>query len=125
MARAEIPVTPIADKPELSRAVLRLAFSRPPILDATRALGLSDSEIGRLLGCSSMQVSHWATNRRPIPRVKLFALYLFLERIKTLFVGSTAGPYARRARILDDALSDLAQMSVERLAGRNPVPNDA
>ena len=113
MDRAEIPILPVGDKPTLSQAVSRRAFSRPPILDATRAVGLTDAEVARILGCTPMQVSHWATGRRPIPRVKLLALCLFVERLKTLFIGSPAGPYARRARLVSDLLSDLQRMSFD------------
>jgi hypothetical protein len=124
MDRAEIPLLPVADKPALSQAVVRLAFSRPPILDATRAVGLTDAEVACLLGCTPMQVSHWATGRRPIPKIKLFGLYLFIERLKILFVGSPAGPYAKRARILGDALSNLAAMSFEEAwPGESPIPD--
>jgi transcriptional regulator with XRE-family HTH domain len=110
MEHAQIQPLPVADKVALRTAVTRLAFSRPPILDATRAIGLSDSELARLLGCSQMQVSSWATRRRPIPRVKLFAIWMFLV---TLEHECFRGSHAQRAQILGKALRDLAQLSLE------------
>jgi DNA-binding transcriptional regulator YdaS (Cro superfamily) len=49
---------------------------RPPILRATAALGLPDAEVARRLGVHPVQVSDWATGKRPIPRLRHVALRL-------------------------------------------------
>ena len=97
-------------------------LSRPPILEATRVIGLTDAEVARLLGCSPMQVNDWVKRRRPIPLVKHHALLLFMITLTGIigFVDEDPpeGPYARRARLLHDAIIGWSALAADEF------PND-
>jgi hypothetical protein len=90
-------------------------FSRPAILEATRAIGLTDAEVARLLGCTPMQVNDWVKGRRPIPAVKHHALAIFVGGLAGIFdegdITDTA--YSRRARLLQAAIFGWLKLAVE------------
>jgi hypothetical protein len=94
-------------------------LSRPPILEATRIIGLPDAEVARLLGCTPMQVNDWAKRRRPIPLVKHRALLQFAI-VLTGIIGFVdedppEGPYARRAQLLHDAVESSTALAADEL----------
>jgi hypothetical protein len=117
MDHEALPSIPVGDQAALRKVLARRALTRPPILDATRAIGLTDSDLARLIGCSAMVVSEWVTGKRPIPKEKLAALALFLLELEgTLAVISsdlTEGPHAKRAQVLGEAITKLVWMSIE------------
>jgi hypothetical protein len=118
----------------MERAALQVivdrALSRPAILEATRAIGLTDSEVARLLGCTPMQVNDWVKGRRRIPPTKHHALAIFIGGLAGIFdegdIGDTA--YSRRARLLQSAILGWLTLAVEEegamsatLATANPA----
>jgi hypothetical protein len=90
-------------------------LSRPAILEATRAIGLTDAEVARLLGCTPMQVNDWVKGRRPIPAVKHHALAIFVGGLAGIFdegeITDTA--YSKRARLLQTAIASWLRLAVE------------
>ena len=103
----------------MKSAGLRLAsdrvLNRPAILEATRAIGLTDAEVARLLGCTPMQVNDWVKGRRPIPPAKHHALAIFVGGLAGIFdegeIGDTA--YTRRARLLRSAIVGWLKFAIE------------
>jgi DNA-binding transcriptional regulator YdaS (Cro superfamily) len=96
---------------------------RPPILEATRALGLNDRRVAKLIGVTPEAVHSWVTSRRPIPHQRLLALIFVVGRL-TGEVASWAPAqtrYARRAQIATNAASQwnvLARLELmEELGG--------
>jgi hypothetical protein len=98
------------------RATARVA-ERPPILEATRALGVNDSMLARALGISKMTVADWGLGKRPIPIVRHLALLFLVTRLTGL-VGAKYPPqsrYARRAAIARDAAIAWANLARDEL----------
>jgi transcriptional regulator with XRE-family HTH domain len=115
---------PVLDEP---RALVRRIVMRPAILEATRAIGLTDADLARLNGIGKMAVSQWATRFRPIPDfrhaalIELVALFLGvvkaeLEDGSEVFVDHLA--YAQRARLMRDAIWHWLHLAI-REAGIN------
>ena len=78
---------------------------RPAILEATKALGLNDRRVARLLGVSAEFVHSWANGRKPIPHLRLLTLIFLVGRL-TGDIGKQQPPqtrYARRAQMAIDA----------------------
>jgi hypothetical protein len=90
-------------------------FSRPAILEATRAIGLTDAEVARLLGCTPMQVNDWVKGRRPIPAVKHHALAIFVGGLAGIFDEGeiTESAYSKRARLLQSAIVGWLKLAIE------------
>jgi hypothetical protein len=61
---------------------------RPPILQATRALGIRDVDVAHICGVSPVAVNQWANGQRPIPRVKHVALLLIVGFIREMLVDT-------------------------------------
>jgi transcriptional regulator with XRE-family HTH domain len=98
-------------------AVFERLSDRPPILEATRALGLNDRRVARLLGLTSEQINSWVSGKRPIPHRHMLASIFLIKRL----TGEVGGwrpartRYARRARIAVDAANAYAKLAVEEL----------
>jgi hypothetical protein len=60
MEPAELQPLSVANNAALNRAVARRAFSRPAILDATRAVGFSDSELARRICSPAADIAHYS-----------------------------------------------------------------
>jgi hypothetical protein len=52
---------------------------RPPILQATAALGIRDAEVARIVGVAPMVVSQWGSGKRPIPLLRHLALIMVVN----------------------------------------------
>jgi hypothetical protein len=91
---------------------------RPPILQATAALGFSDAEVARALRVAPMVVSQWANGQRPIPIVRHLALSFVVEReVERLRSDADLEcmDQARRLKVTYDACSKwLALSRLER-----------
>jgi hypothetical protein len=92
---------------------------RPPILQATTALGFSDAEVARALRVVPMVVSQWANGQRPIPMVRHLALSFIVEweneRLRQAADPDNAFDQARRLKVTYDACSHwLALSRLER-----------
>jgi hypothetical protein len=89
-----------------STAASRPAFAdRPPILDALKALGLTDARIARAIGCTSEFIAAWRNGKKPIPH-KTHAALIFLVGRLTGQIGASLPPqtrYARRAQVAIEA----------------------
>jgi transcriptional regulator with XRE-family HTH domain len=97
------------------RVIATRVFSRPAILEATRAIGLTDAEVARLLGCTPMQVNDWVKGRRPIPAVKHHALAIFVGGLAGIFDEGeiTETAYSKRARLLQSAILGWLKLAIE------------
>ena len=98
-------------------AVFDRLGDRPPILEATRALGLNDRRVARLLGLKFEQIRSWVSGKRPIPHRHMLALIFLIARL-TGEVGAWVPAqtrYARRARIAVDAAKRYADLATEEL----------
>jgi transcriptional regulator with XRE-family HTH domain len=95
----------------------RLApFSRPAILEATRAVGLSDSDLARLLNCTPMAVNDWVKGRRRIPPAKHLAMVHFIAALAGILEGVLDPPntvHARRAELLREVILKWLAMAVD------------
>jgi hypothetical protein len=90
---------------------------RPPILEATRSLGLTDRTIARLMNISAVAVNQWAIGTKPIPHVRHLALLFLVTRL-TGVVGANFPPqsrYARRAQIARDAATAWAALARDEM----------
>lgn len=99
---------------------------RPPVLNATRALGLADHELARAFGISAMAVSHWATEQRPIPLTRHLALLFVIGRLLGAIDAAhpPATKYARRMAVAHESARQWAELSklelYEQLGGDPP-----
>src|SRR5687767_14158439 len=81
-----------------STTASRPAFAdRPPILDALKALGLTDARIARAIGCRSEFIAAWRNGKKPIPH-KPHAALIFLVGRLTGQIGASLPPQTRCAR---------------------------
>jgi hypothetical protein len=90
---------------------------RPPILEATRSLGINDRRIAKLNGVSPEAVHAWSTGKRPIPHVRHVALLFVVTRLAGI-VGAAFPPqskYARRAAVARESAAAWAQLAKEEL----------
>jgi hypothetical protein len=98
-----------------AQVIVNRVLSRPAILEATRAVGLTDAEVARLLGCTPMQVNDWVKGRRPIPAIKHHALAIFVGGLAGIFdegeISDTA--YSKRARLLQSAILGWLKIALE------------
>jgi DNA-binding transcriptional regulator YiaG len=79
--------------PAMTTTLDRLApFSRPAILEATRAVGLTDSELARLLNLSPVTVHDWTTGKRRFPPAKHHALVHFIAALAGILKGDLDPP---------------------------------
>jgi DNA-binding transcriptional regulator YdaS (Cro superfamily) len=103
--------------PAMTTLTDRLApFSRPAILEATRAIGLSDSELARLLEVTPGAVNDWVKGRRRIPPTKHLALMHFIAAMVGIFEGDLDPPntvHARRAALLNDVIRNWMAMAID------------
>jgi hypothetical protein len=90
---------------------------RPSILEATRALGLNDRRVARLIDTAPEQVHSWVAGKRPIPHVRLVALIFLVVRL-TGEVGAwipAQTRYARRAQMARETASRWAAIAKSEL----------
>jgi hypothetical protein len=90
---------------------------RPPILEATRALGLNDRMVADLNNISPVTVNHWAIGKKPIAHVRQMALLFLVTRLVGI-VGANFPPqsrYARRAAVARDAATAWAKLARDEL----------
>jgi DNA-binding transcriptional regulator YdaS (Cro superfamily) len=99
----------------LQEIIAERVLSRPPILEATRACGFTDADVARLLGCTPMQVNDWAKGRRPIPAVKHCALALTMMTLCGAIGKAPAGPHAKRAQLLEEAVRHWTSLAFEEV----------
>jgi transcriptional regulator with XRE-family HTH domain len=111
-------------------ASARPAFAdRPPVLDALRALGLTDAKIARALGCTSEFIAAWRNGKKPIPH-KTHAALIFLVGRLTGQIGRAVPPrttYARRAQVAIEAAtlwSNLARNEFAEALGTDDPGRD-
>jgi hypothetical protein len=91
--------------PQPGVSVQTKVTDRPPILEATRSLGINDRRLGKLMGIAPEQVHKWATGKTPIPVIRQLAMLFLVTRL-TGIVGAASPPqtrYARRAATARDA----------------------
>jgi DNA-binding transcriptional regulator YdaS (Cro superfamily) len=103
-------------------------FSRPAILEATRAVGLTDSELARLLNLSPVTVHDWTTGKRRIPPAKHHALVHFIAALAGILKGDLDPPntmHARRAELLREVLLKWMAMSIEEGAMAEDTSDEA
>lgn len=113
MEHAALQALQVEDSAALSRAIQQRAFSRPPILDATRMIGFCDSDVARLLGCHPVQVSDWVHGKRRIPPVKHYALALLLFSLIGMLGHAPAGPHEARAKLLENTVKNLVRLALD------------
>jgi transcriptional regulator with XRE-family HTH domain len=106
---------------------MRPSFIRPPVLQATRLISLTDSHVAALFGVSQMTVSEWATGKRPIPLARHLALvHLLLHLEGTIGIPEVAaepaeGPYAQRARVAGEIIMKLVDLTFDELGDDLPA----
>jgi hypothetical protein len=84
---------------------------RPPILEATKALGLNDRRVAGLIGVAPEQVHSWVAGKRPIPDVRLLALIFLIGRL-TGEVGAKVPVQTRYGRRAQTALNAASAWNV-------------
>jgi hypothetical protein len=100
---------------------------RPAILQATKLVGLNDSEVARSLNVSAMTVSRWARAKDPMPPARHAALFMVMLHLlgQEFRIGDNppAGIFAKRAQLLREVVWRLLIFEIEELE-RNPLTSE-
>ena len=102
--------------PTTATATARVT-GRPPILEATRTLGLNDRMLGDLMNVTGVAVHQWAVGKKPIPLARHLALLFVVGRL-TGKIGAAVPPqsrYARRAAVAREAALAWAELAKHEL----------
>ena len=101
----------------ISIAATDRVIDRLPAFNALAALGLNYAHLGRLFGVSTEMVSCWALGKKPLNRVRRFALEYLAARLSKL-IGEKYpmnNAYARRAEIVMETARRWSELSVQEL----------
>jgi hypothetical protein len=91
---------------------------RPPILEATRALGINDRRVAKLVGIFPEQVHSWVSGKRPIPHIHILALIFMVGRLTGAISPSrpVKSRYSRRAELALDCANRWLELAKLELA---------
>jgi DNA-binding transcriptional regulator YdaS (Cro superfamily) len=95
-------------------------LSKPAILEATRIVGLTDSDVARLLDVAPPSVTDWVKGRRKIPPARHIALRMLVTTLAEQVDHAPDGPRARRARLLRNSARAWAALADDEI----PLPSD-
>ena len=91
---------------------------RAPILEATRALGINDRRVAKLVGIFPEQVHSWVSGKRPIPHVHILTLIFIVGRLTGAISPSRPvnSRYSRRAELAFDCANRWLELAKLELA---------